>query len=265
MAHRVLVVEYPGRVLEVSREGELLWEYQAPALAIMAQPLFNGNVFIPVASSPPRAIEVNREKQIVWEYESSSTEILGGERLSNGMTLLGEQGPPRVLEVNQAKAVQRSIPVPTSVQEAHRQLRRIHGLSNGNVLVAIEGEGFVRELDASGAVVWEYGGLDSVHDAVRLENGNTLIGGGQSKRVLEVNSQKQVVWELNSEQAPELGLTWITNVQSLPNGNVLFCNWVGGDGGAGVHAAEVTPDKQVVWTLDDHALIKSATSVVVFD
>jgi hypothetical protein len=43
------------------------------------------------------------------------------------------------------------------------------------------------------------------------------------------------------------------------------CNWLGAGGGTGVHAFEVTRDKKVVWKFNDHALIKSATTVMALD
>ena len=46
---------------------------------------------------------------------------------------------------------------------------------------------------------------------------------------------------------------------------MLVCNWLGANGGTGVHAFEVTRDKKVVWKLDDHVLLKSATTVTALD
>jgi hypothetical protein len=169
------------------------------------------------------------------------------------------------LELGPSKQVVRSIPVPTSFTTAHGQIRHIRKLGNGNVLAALEGEGAVREFNAAGATVWEYKGIASVHDAVRLPNGNTLIGGGQSKRVLEVTPQGQIAWEFNAGDGPDLGLAWICNVQVLKSGNLLVTNWVGANGGPGVHAFEVTRDKRIVYKLDDHVLIKSATTVIAPD
>jgi hypothetical protein len=190
---------------------------------------------------------------------------LGGERLANGNTLLGEGGPAVALELGPAKQIVRSIAVPTSYPTAHGQIRHIRRLDNGNVLAALEGEGAVREFNASGATVWEYKGLASVHDALRLANGNTLIGGGQSKRVLEVTPQGQIAWEFNATDAPSLGLVWICGIQVLKSGNLLVTNWVGANGGTGVHAFEVTRDKRVVYQYDDHTLVKSATTVLAPD
>jgi hypothetical protein len=263
--HHVMAIEYPGRLVEISADGALLWEHQTPSLTVMFNVLPNGNVFYPHGGEQRGAEEVDKNKTVVWSYDSPAGELLGGERLPNGNTLLGEGGPAKALELDPAKQVVRSINVSTTTTAAHGQIRHIHRLANGNVLVALEGEGAAREIDATGATVWEYTGVTAIHEAVRLPNGNTLIGGGESKRVIEVTSGGEIAWEFNATDGPELGLAWITSVQPLKNGNILVCNWVGANGGAGVHAFEVTREKKVVWKLDDHQLLKSATSVYALD
>ncbi len=263
--HRLMVSEYPGRIMEVSAEGKLVWEHKTPTLSVMFTVLPNGNVFYPHGAPTPGAEEVDRNHTVVWSYASTAGELLGGERLANGNTLLGQGGPALALELGPGKQVVRSIAVPTSFAAAHGQVRHVHRLDNGHVLAALEGEGAVREIDATGATVWEYKGLASVHDALRLPNGNTLIGGGQSKRVVEVTPQGQVAWELDAAVAAKLGLAWVCNVQVLKSGNLFVTNWVGAGGGAGVHAFEVTRDQRVVYTFDDHTLVKSATTVIVLD
>jgi hypothetical protein len=64
---------------------------------------------------------------------------------------------------------------------------------------------------------------------------------------------------------PDLGLTYIASVQVLKSGNLLVCNWLGHDGGTGVHAFEVTRAKQIVWTLNDHQMLKSVATVIAID
>jgi hypothetical protein len=265
LRHRLMVLEYPGRIIEISPEGNVVWEHKTPTLAVMFNVLPNGNVFYPHGAPSPGAEEVDRNHLVVWSYQSTAGELLGGERLANGNTLLGEGGPPVALELDPKKQVVRSIGVPTSFTTAHHQVRHIRRLENGNVLAALEGEGAVREFNAAGATIWEYKNVQSVHDAVRLPNGNTLIGGGESKRVIEVTPQGQVAWEFNAGNGPDLGLAWICSVQVLKSGNLFVTNWVGANGGPGVHAFEVTRDKRVVYKFDDHVLVKSATTAVVLD
>jgi hypothetical protein len=227
--------------------------------------LSNGNVFFPHGGAQRGAQEVNRDHQVVWSYQSTAGELLGGERLPNGNTLLGEGGPALALELGPSKQVVGSTPVSTTEPSAHGQIRHLHRLENGNVLVALEGEGAARELDSAGNTVWEYLGVSKIHEAVRLPSGNTIIGGGESKRVIEVTAAGEIAWQLEPADVPELGLAWITSIQVLKNGDLLVGNWVGADGGTGVHAFQVTRDKKIVWKLDDHQLLKSATTVTALD
>jgi hypothetical protein len=263
--HHLMAIEYPGRIMEISADGKLLWEQPTPSLTVMFNVLPNGNVFFPHGGPSPGAQEVDKNHMVVWNYTATSMELLGGERLANGNTLLGEGGPALALELDPAKQVVRSIVIPTTTTEAHRVVRHLHRLANGNILAALEGEGAVREFNAAGTMVWEYKGVTSAHEAIRLPNGNTLIGGGQSKKILEVTPAGQIAWEFGEADGPTLGLAWIGSVQVLKSGNLLVCNWIGDAGGTGVHAFEVTRDKKVVWKLDDHKLIKSATTVTALD
>jgi hypothetical protein len=263
--HHVMAIEYPGRLVEISTDGQKLWEHQTPSLTVMFNVLDNGHVFYPHGGASRGAEEVDRDHKVVWSYASPAGELLGAERLANGNSLLGEGGPPKALELDLAKAVVRSIDVTTTEAAAHGQIRHIHRLASGNVLLALEGEGAAREIDAAGKTVWEYKGIARIHEAIRLPNGNTLIGGGDSKRVVEVTSAGQIAWEFNATDAPELGLAFVASVQVLKNGDLLVCNWLGGEGGVGVHAFQVTRDKKVVWKLDDHQLLKSATTVTALD
>lgn len=263
--HRVMALEYPGKLIEISADGAKVWEHQTPSLTVMFSVLANGHVFYPHGGTARGAEEIDREHHVVWSYASPAGELLGGERLANGNTLLGEGGPAKALELDTAKTVVRSISVPTSEASAHGQIRHLHRLANGNVLAALEGEGVAREVDPSGKTVWEYGGVKSIHEAIRLPNGNTLIGGGESKRVLEVTSGGQIVWEFDATDAPELGIAFVTSIQVLKNGDLLVGNWLGAGGGVGAHAFQVTRAKKVVWKLEDHQLLKSATTVTALD
>lgn len=261
--HHVMAIEYPGRLVEISAEGTKLWEHQTPSLTVMFNVLPNGNIFYPHGGKTPGAQEIDKERKVVWEYKSSAGELLGGDVLANGNRLLGEGGPAVALELDSDQQVVRTIPIMTTETKSHTQVRHVHRLDNGNVLLALEGEGVAREIDADGATVWEHKGVKTIHEAIRLPSGNTLMSG--AKKLLEVDATGAVVWEFGEADAPELGLKSVTSIQPLKNGNFLVGNWLGASGGNGVHAFEVTRGKEVVWTLDDHELLKSATTVTALD
>jgi hypothetical protein len=120
----------------------------------------------------------------------------------------------------------------------------------------------VREYDAEGRVVWSYS-LDlagrpaapghgpeahgtSVFGAIRLANGHTVIAGGNSNRVIEVNRDRKVVWSIDQKELPGITLAWVTTLHALPNGNLIVGNCHAGPGNPQLF--EVTREKKVVWT-----------------
>ncbi|MGC4004234.1 MAG: hypothetical protein QM811_14385 [Pirellulales bacterium] len=94
---------------------------------------------------------------------------------------------------------------------------------------------------------------------MRLKNGNTLIGGGNNNRVLEVDPQGKIVWSVDQKELPGVTLAWVTMVQALPNGNVIIGNCHAGP--ENPQLIEVTRDKQVVWTFKDFKIFGNSLAV----
>lgn len=248
-----------NKIVELSADGKLVWEHQVPSLAVMFERLPNGNVMYAYGGNPSGVQEVDRQHKVVWNYVAKCEQVLGFMRLKNGNVLLGEQGPCQAVEVNRKGEVVRVTPLFTNEKPAHRQLRGIRKLDNGNLLACHEADATVREYDVSGKVVWEYPGVENVFSAIRLKNGNTLIGAGTTASILEVTRAKEVVWRFGPDDAPELGMNWITGIEVLKNGNLVVANFLRGKEGKGVHAFEVTRKKKVLWTFADHSLATLAT------
>jgi outer membrane protein assembly factor BamB len=267
--HRIMVVEYgavdKNRIIEVGDNGKVTWEHRPPSICVQCQPLANGNVIYAYGGKPTGVQEVDRQHKVVWNYVSKCEQILACERVFNGNTLAAEQGPCRVVTIDPLRKTVLSVDIPVKEIPAHQQMRCVHALENGNVLVANEADGVVREVAADGRLVWECPAGKYVHEALRLKNGNTLIGCGSDKRIIEVTPDKKTVWELTAADVPELNLTWITSLQVLKNGNYVICNFLRGQEGKGAHAFEITREKKVVWKFADHDLVKTATNIKVLD
>jgi outer membrane protein assembly factor BamB len=265
--HHFLFMQYaPGnRIVELSADGQVLWEHPVPGLAVMFEVLKSGHVLYAYGGTPTGVQEVDRQHRVVWNYTAQCEQVLGFSSLPNGNILVGEQGPCRAVEVNRKGEVVRITPLTTFEKPAHRQLRSIHRLRNGNLLTCHEADATVREVDPQGKVVWEYPHVENVFEAIRLKNGDTLIGCGTQARIIEVTRDGKIVWEFGARDAPELGLNWITGIQILKNGNLVVANFLRGKEGQGVHAFEVTRDKRVVWTFADHRMSSLVTMAHVLD
>jgi hypothetical protein len=143
--------------------------------------------------------------------------------------------------------------------------------------VAHESDGFVRQYDRSGKVVWDFevplfgkerkdghgpeAFGNSLFSAIRLSNGHTLIGTGNGHSVLEVTPEKRIVWKLEQHELPGITLAWVTRVERLPNGNTRFGNCHAGPDNP--QFIEVTPAKDVVWTFKDFKRFGNSTPVQV--
>ena len=153
--HLMFMQYSPGnRIVEISEEGKLLWEHPIPSLAVMFEVLKNGNVVYAYGGNPTGVQEVDRQHNIVWNYTAKCEQVLGFSRLPNGNILVGEQGPCQAVEVNRKGEEVRTTALTTSEKPAHRQLRSIHRLKNGNLLACHEADATDREVDKDGKVVW---------------------------------------------------------------------------------------------------------------
>ena len=88
-------------------------------------------------------------------------------------------------------------------------------------------------------------------------------GTGNGHSVLEVTSDKEIIWKLDQYDLPGITLAWVTQVRRLQNGNTLFVNCHAGPKNPQI--IEMTPDKEVVWTYRDFELFGNALPVAVVE
>jgi hypothetical protein len=229
-------------------------------------------------------VELDADRQPVWCYDAKGNgnadrrvEVHAFQRLADGTTMIVESGPARILEVDRAGGITREIPLTVNSPSAHSDTRNARTTTAGTVLVAHEKDGVVREYDAAGRVVWEFDVPlfghdrrpghgpdafgDQVYSAVRLANGNTLIGTGNGHGVLEVTPGKELVWQVAQHDLPGVVLAWVTQVERRPNGNTLVVNCHAGPEQPQI--LEITPDKRVVWSFRDFATFGNSLPVAI--
>lgn len=259
-----------GRLAIIAPDNSVEWEIKVSAIHD-AWVLPDGNVLL--QQGWQRIVEVNREKKVVWEYDAGKSngnagkpvEVHAFQRLENGVTMVVESGPARIIEVDREGKILKEIKLKVDHPNAHSDTRLARKLPGGSYLVAHESDGVVREYSSEGKVIWELevplfgkerkGGHgpeafgNQVFSAIRLQNGNTLIGTGNGHSLLEVTPEKKIVWKIEQNDLPGITLAWVTRVERLPNGNTLFGNCHAGPENPQI--IEVTPEKKVVWTFKD--------------
>ena len=268
------------RLAIIAPDGATEWEMKVGAIHD-AWVLPNGNILFQQGFQ--KIVEVAPDKSVVWEYdagkmngnEGKRVEVHAFQRVENGLTMIAESGPGRIIEVDKDGKIQREVKLKLNKPNAHSDTRLVRKTAAGTYLVAHEADGFVREYDAAGKVVWEYevplfdkpkkGGHaieawgNSLYSATRLPNGNTLIGTGNGHSVLEVTPAKAIVWKVEQKDLPGITLAWVTCVERLANGNTMIGNCHAGP--ENPQFIEVTKGKQVVWTWKDFKNFGNSTPV----
>ena len=264
-AHPFLCCDHNGgKVCVVSAEGAIEWEYACKAPQDCWR-LANGNYLFCFVSG---AVEVTPAKQVVWEYNApEKTEVHACQPLADGRVLVVEGGTSRIIEVDRAGKIAKEIKLTTDPKvTAHNQYRGTRKTKDGHYLVCFKGEGKVVELDGDGKVLRAIKVPGDPHEVVPLPDGHLLIPCGDGHKVIELDAGEKIVWELNESDLPGNTLRLMAGCQRLPNGNTVFCNYLGhGHIGKQPQFFEVTRDKKVIWQFDDHARFKTINQIFVLD
>ncbi len=267
--HRLLI-QGNGRLAILDQEKRVEWEMPWEGVHDM-HVLANGHILVQQGKS--RLAEIDPvSKSVVWTYDSATSngnqsreiEVHAFQPLAGDHFMIAESGAGRIIEIDRQGKLLHEIKLKVDHPHPHTDTRLARKLDNGHYLVCHEGDGFVREYDSTGAVVWEYEiplfGKESadghgpesygnkVFSAVRLPAGNTLIGTGNGHRVLEVTPEKTIVWSLQQDELPGIVLAWVTTLEVLPNGHYILGNCHAGPESPSL--IEIDPKtKSVVWSL----------------
>ena len=215
-------------VKEVTRDKEVVFNYESKSEIYACQRLENGNTFVGECNGG-RLLEFDPACKLVKEIrllpegkDGGHSYMRNARRLANGNYLVAHYGEQVVREYDPQGKPVRDIPAAGGPHSAIR-------LPNGNTLVAC----------------------------------GDRPGGS---RVFEVDPAGKTVWEVKGDELPGISLKFMAGLQRLPNGNTLMSNWLGhGQFGKAPHLVEVTPDKKVVWTFADHQAMKTISSVQLLD
>jgi len=255
-----LLISAIWKIYTVDRDRGVKWVYKPEAkknpVILDAWALPNGHILF---SHRWGVIEMTREKEIIWEYRvkrEKEAELHSCQPLSNGLFLILQCAGNRLIEIDRAGKVHREIKLTGTWKNPHSRYGVARKTVSGTYLVPYTRESKVVEFNAAGKIIREIvipGLTESyIWYAERLPNGNTLVSTGRDRRVLEVNPQDHIVWELSEKDLPGIRFHCLMGIRRLPSGNTLICN---GDfhleemNRGEIMVMEVTPEKKIAWKL----------------
>jgi outer membrane protein assembly factor BamB len=224
-----LVLQGNGQLAIVESDGTIGWQIPWGGIHDV-HVLANGNIM--VQQGPAAVVEIDvATRQVAWRYDSAASngnagkpvEVHAFQPLAGGRVMIAESGPARIIEVDRDGKLVHQIKLKVDHPHPHTDTRLARKLPGGSYLVCHEGDGAVRQYDAEGNVTWEY--------EVPLFGRQPAAGHG-----------------------PEAYGNKCFAAVRLPSGNTLITT------GNGHGVLEVTPDKQIVWQVqqDDLPGIKLA-------
>ena len=262
--HRFLCCDYQGnKVAIVAADGSVEWEFTAQTPQDCWS-LPNGNVLFCYRNG---AKEVSPDKQVVWEYKApAEAQCHSCQPITGGRTLVAECGLSRLVEVGRDGQVAREIKVASQAKDMGHQFRGTRRTADGHYWVCLMDEKKIVELSPEGELLRVIPVDGFPHAAVKLPDGHLLITLGHAMKVIELDENLKIVWQLGESEVPGNPLRLPAGCQRLPNGNTIICNYLpGGFMGKQPQAFEVTRDKRVVWEFTDHARFKTVNQIYLLD
>jgi hypothetical protein len=257
VTHSFLGVGKANRAVIIGEDGSVEWKFDMPASDGWVLP--GGNVLLalyPTEGFPGGGVvEVDREtRKIIFQYKGQQKEISTVEPLPRGRFLVAELGPePRALVIDRKGDILKSTPLQCQTSNFHMQTRMLRVLPNGNYIAPHLLDFAVKEYDPdTGKVLQTFPTDDRGREkrdwpftAIRLKDGNTLIGCTNGNRIIEVDTKGKITWSVDNKDLGENLFDDACGTQRLPNGNTVITSYH--SSGERVKLFEVTREKKVVW------------------
>ena len=257
ISHSFIGVGKANKTVIVGEDGKVKWRVDLPASDGWVLP--NGNVLLALYGTKgfPNGgvVEIDRKtKEFLFQYKGGQREVSTVVPLDGDRFLVAELGPvPRAVIINRKGEILETTPLACQKKNAHMQTRMLRVLPNGNYIAPHLLDFAVKEYEPkTGKVLKSFptddrgrGKRDWPFTAIRLKNGNTLIGCTNGNRVIEVDGEGKIVWSVTNEDIGENLFDDACGVQRLPNGNTVVTSYHAK--GDKVKLFEVTRDKKVVW------------------
>ena len=257
ITHSFLGAGRANKTVIVGEEGQIKWRVDLPASDGWVLP--NGNVLLALYKTKDfpngGVVEIDRKtKKFLFQYKGRQKEVSTVVPLPGDKFLVAELGTePRAIVINRKGKILETTPLACQKKNAHMQTRMLRILPNGNYIAPHLLDFAVKEYEPkTGKVLKTFptddrgrGKRDWPFTAIRLKNGNTLIGCTNGNRVIEVDGNGKIVWSVANEDIGENLFDDACGVQRLPNGNTVVTSYHAK--GDSVKLFEVTRDKKVVW------------------
>lgn len=266
--HRMLVGGCGlGKIILLNEDMTVAWQIDDAREASDVWMLANSNI---VHSTKHGFQEIKpnyatgKGAEVIWEVKApEGSECHACQPIGEDRYLVGYSSKTRsyIAEVDSKGKEYKVIEIEGQTGK-HNSFRQVRKTDAGTYLTTQQSRnGKAREYSAEGKLSRTF---PSGHfSAVRIDNGNTLLGCGDEHRLIEVDKDNKIVWELKQGDIAGVKLGFIAAVALLDNGNILFANWGGHGGSTGGAILEVDRDKKLIFSTGDTIANRASSFFVI--
>lgn len=239
-----------GRLLLMDQDKKIIWEMPDKREASNVWLLEDGTI---VNSTKDGVQKIQPDyasgkgAKVLWSFKApKGSECHACQPIGEDRYLVGYSSKDRsyLAEVDSKGKEYKTIEV-EGQKGKHNSFRQVRKTAEGTYLTSQQsGGGKAREYSADGKLLRTF--PSGRFAGKRLANGNTLLSCGDEHRLIEVDKDNTIVWELKPGDIPDIKLGFIADFWVLKNGNILFANWGGHGGSTGGAVIEITREKKVV-------------------
>lgn len=217
-----------NRVFEINKAGQVIWQLGGKnkdfeVLYPSSSVRLRSKTTLIADSENDKIVEYTKSGRVYWELKNREgfrdlylRKPVFAMRLINGNTLIVDQGNHRVFELNHLDKIVWQYGTTGTVGITISKLYSpsyVQRFSNGHTLITDTDNHRIIEIDENDEVIWQYGNpknrlgsgegsgrnhLNSPMFAYRLDNSNILIVDTGNSRILEVTTDKKVVWHFST-------------------------------------------------------------------
>ncbi len=243
-----------GSVMLIDGESRVIWQMEEKHEVSDIWLLESGNIVYSRKNGirevrPNYALGVGAE--IIWEVKSpTGSECHACQPIGEDRFLVGYSSNEGsyLVEIDSKGNEYKKIEV-EGQKGAHTSFRQVRKTVAGTYLTSQQKNGGKsREYSSDGTLMRTFPAGRFACE--RLENGNTMIACGDEHRLIEVDKDNNIVWEVGQNDIEGVTFGFIADFAILSNGNIMVCNWGGHGGSSGGAVVEITRDKKLVWSTD---------------
>lgn len=208
---------------------------------------------------------VTKEQRVLWEYAvAPGEEVNTATELPKGGFMLGVCGiPARIVTLDKAGKVVREITFDTEIANTHSQFRQVTATKKGTYIVPLMARKEIIELSDDGKVLRRVK-LDAGAFSVKVtKDGLWMASCGDAHKIEFINPKSgEPDRVINADDVEGVKMLFVGEIEVLPNGNLLVCNWNGHSKDKNQPKLyELDKQNNVVWTLPALSNITNISAV----